>query len=175
MVRPSQLGDLDVFMCKSKRRRRWSRIAWNGPRSEPLSCAVAREIGGLGEQQGREERHHATAALRCDDHWAGAAPRVSTSSELKRPAAAVPIGRGAVTALNYIIKSLSRQPRTIFRAGIGRELRWAFNVRGCETDINTRGRRRVTARRAKMIQLKVCMTSNRRRRPTLTRGNTDDA
>jgi len=56
MVRPSKLGDLGMFMCRSKRRRRWSRIAWNGPRSGPLSSAVAREIGGLGEQQGRKER-----------------------------------------------------------------------------------------------------------------------
>lgn len=110
-------GDVHVQVQKEKKVvencMEWSKI-W-----APLKRCCQGNWGAR-RAAGEERATHATAALRCDGHWAGAAPRRSTSSELKGPAAAVPIGRGALTALGYIIQALSRQPRTIFRAGIGR-------------------------------------------------------
>ena len=71
-----------MFRCKSKGRRRRSRIAWEwlewlewfGP---PFSsCAVAPEIGRPGERSRGKEEHHATAALRSHHHWLDAPPRI---------------------------------------------------------------------------------------------------
>ncbi len=75
---------------------------------------------------------------------------------LSQAPAAAPDWTRCIHRPGYIIRILPASSEQFCGAGIGRELEWASTSRLQSRVNSSRGRRRLTARQAKMIQLKVC-------------------
>ena len=156
------VGSWEMFRRKCKRRRRWSRtwcigrVGMVGVVGLPSPHVLL--PGKLGGQASAAGGGRATMRQPlCAATIIGSTPRQASPMPQKPQApAAAPDWTRRSHRPGYIIRVLPASREQFCGAGIGREPEWASTSRLQSPVNSSRGRRRVRARQAKMIQLKVC-------------------
>ena len=159
------VGSWEMFRRKCKRRRRWSRtwcigrvgmVGVVGPPSPHV--LLPGKLGGQANAagEGKSSMRQPLCAATIIGPTARQVSPCRKAPNLSQAPAAAPDWTRCIHRPGYIIRILPASREQFCGAGIGREPEWASTSRLQSPVNSSRGRRRVTARQAKMIQLKVC-------------------